>query len=30
LYTFATIVRQFNDADLAASFLDFLIEQEEL
>jgi len=30
LYTFATIVRQFDDADLAASFLDFLIEQEEL
>jgi hypothetical protein len=30
LYTFATIIRQFNNADLAASFLDFLIEQEEL
>jgi hypothetical protein len=30
VYTFSTVVRQFDDADLAASFLDFLIEQEEL
>jgi ABC-type thiamine transport system substrate-binding protein len=30
VYTFATVVRNFDNADLAASFLDFLIEQEEL
>jgi hypothetical protein len=29
-YTFSCVVKQFDDADLAASFLDFLIEQEEL
>lgn len=30
VYTFAAIVRQFDNADLAASFVDFLIEQEEI
>jgi len=29
VYTFSTVVKQFNDADLAAAFVDFLIEQEE-
>lgn len=29
-YTFASIVRQFDNADIAASFVDFLVEQEEL
>lgn len=30
VYTFNTVVRHFDDANVAASFLDFLIEQEEL
>lgn len=30
VYTLATCVKQFNDADLAASFVDFLVEQEEI
>ena len=29
-YNFTTVVKQFQNADLAAAFLDFLIEQEEL
>jgi len=30
VYTFSTVVKQFDNADLAASFVDFLVEQEEL
>jgi hypothetical protein len=30
VYTFSTVVRNFDNADLAASFLDFLVEQEEI
>jgi len=30
VYTFSSIVRQFDNADLAASFIDFMVEQEEL
>jgi len=30
VYTFSSIVRQFDDSDLAASFIDFVVEQEEL
>jgi hypothetical protein len=30
VYTFSIIVRQFDEPDLAASFIDFMVEQEEL
>ena len=30
VYTFSSIVRQFDNADLAASFIDFMVEQEEI
>ena len=30
IYTFSTCVRQFSQADEAAAFVDFLIEQEEI
>ena len=30
VYTFANVVKQFNNADLAASFIDFMVEQEEI
>jgi hypothetical protein len=30
VYTFCSIVRQFDNADLAASFIDFMVEQEEI
>lgn len=30
VYTFSTVVKQFDNADLAASFVDFLVEQEEI
>ena len=30
VYTFCTVLRQFNSADLAASFIDFLIDQEDI
>jgi hypothetical protein len=29
VYTFATCIRQFDDQNLAASFIDFLVEQEQ-
>jgi ABC-type thiamine transport system substrate-binding protein len=30
VYTFAGVVKQFDNADLAASFIDFMVEQEEI
>jgi hypothetical protein len=30
VFTLSTVVRNFENADLAASFLDFLVEQEEI
>jgi len=30
IYNFATCIKQFDNADLAASFVDFLVEQEEI
>jgi hypothetical protein len=30
VFSFASVVKQFDNADIAASFLDFLVEQEEL
>jgi hypothetical protein len=30
VFTFSSIVRQFDNADLAASFIDFMVEQEEI
>jgi hypothetical protein len=30
VYTFASVTKQFDNADLAASFIDFMVEQEEI
>jgi hypothetical protein len=30
IFTFCSVVRQFSDPDMAASFIDFMVEQEQL